>query len=185
MHCIKKYTACLFAVFLFLTCFTGCIPQRDPEALMPSVREETLDKDDEKAPGGEQTPNFNPWDVSAEALSYAQTCVSEEGQYTAPAFVAAYLHLFSRLPNNFLTKREAKALGWDSSQGNLQEVAKGKSIGGDVFGNYEEVLPKGKRYRECDVNYSGGPRGGERLVYSDDGDIYYTNDHYNTFKKLY
>ncbi|MBQ7783510.1 MAG: ribonuclease, partial [Oscillospiraceae bacterium] len=66
---------------------------------------------------------------------------------------------------------------------NLWEVAEGMSIGGDRFGNYEGILPEGD-YTECDVNYSGGFRGSERLVFSDEG-IYYTNDHYASFTQLY
>ena len=91
------------------------------------------------------------------------------------------------MPNNFITKSEAKALGWDNKKGNLWDVAEGKSIGGDHFGNYEGLLPeeKGRKYTECDVNYNGGYRGSERIIFSNDGLIYYTNDHYKTFTQLY
>lgn len=92
----------------------------------------------------------------------------ENGEYTSPEDVALYIHTYGCLPKNFITKDEAKALGWDSRAGNLQEVAPGMSIGGDRFGNYEGLLPDGS-YRECDVNYSGGHRGGERIVFSDSG----------------
>ena len=108
----------------------------------------------------------------------------EKGEYTSPEDVALYIHTYGCLPKNFITKDEAKALGWDSRAGNLQEVAPGMSIGGDRFGNYEGLLPDGS-YRECDVNYSGGHRGGERLVFSDGGEIYYTADHYESFTQLY
>ena len=113
--------------------------------------------------------------------------ITEDGQYTAPEDVAEYLHTYGHLPDNFITKNEAKALGWNSQAGNLDEVAPGMSIGGDSFGNREGALPKekGRKYYECDVNYEGGYRGGERLVYSNDGLIYYTADHYETFEQLY
>lgn len=113
--------------------------------------------------------------------------ITEDGQYTTPEEVAEYLHVYGYLPDNFITKDEAKALGWDSQKGNLDEVAPGMSIGGDRFGNREGTLPKGeqRKYYECDVNYEGGYRGGERLVYSDDGLIYYTADHYTTFEQIY
>ena len=113
--------------------------------------------------------------------------VTEQGQYTAPQDVADYLHLYGHLPDNFITKKEAKALGWDSQAGNLDEVAPGKSIGGDSFGNREGLLPKekGRSYWECDVNYEGGHRGSERLIYSSDGLIFYTADHYKSFEQLY
>lgn len=61
------------------------------------------------------------------------------------------------------------------------------SIGGDHFGNYEGQLPeaKGRSYKECDIDYEGGYRGGIRIIFSNDGLIYYTDDHYNTFTLLY
>ena len=124
-------------------------------------------------------------DISDGALDIAEDTVTEDGVYTTPAMVAAYLHTFNKLPSNFITKKEAQQLGWDSSKNKLSDVAPGKSIGGDSFGNREGLLPKGK-YRECDVNYEGGKRGGERIVFSSDcSDIYYTDDHYNSFTQLY
>lgn len=111
----------------------------------------------------------------------------EHASYTAPGDVAAYLHAYGKLPANFLTKAEARELGWDSSTGNLWQVADGMSIGGDVFGNREGLLPEadGRTWYECDVNYAGGFRGAERIVFSNDGLIYYTNDHYESFTQLY
>lgn len=113
--------------------------------------------------------------------------VTEDGNYTQKDEVALYLHLYEHLPDNYITKKEAKALGWDSSAGNLWEVAPGKSIGGDHFGNYEELLPEedGRDYFECDIDYEGGYRNAKRIIYSDDGLIFYTEDHYQTFEQLY
>ena len=107
--------------------------------------------------------------------------------YSTPEEVALYLYVFVELPPNFLTKAEARELGWVSSEGNLWEVADGMSIGGDVFGNREGLLPEedDRVWYECDVNYYGGFRGGERVVFSDDGLIYYTGDHYESFELLY
>lgn len=107
--------------------------------------------------------------------------------YYTPDEVALYLHAFVELPPNFLTKDEARALGWSSQAGNLWEVAYGMCIGGDRFGNREGLLPeaRGRDYYECDVNYDGGYRGGERLVFSNDGLIYYTADHYADFDLIY
>lgn len=107
--------------------------------------------------------------------------------YTSKSEVAAYLHAFNELPPNFITKKEAEKLGWNSSEGNLWEVTDRQSIGGDRFGNREGLLPKadGRQYYECDINYSGGYRGGERIVFSNDGRVYYTGDHYKTFEQLY
>lgn len=113
--------------------------------------------------------------------------VEESGEYTSKEEVAAYIYLYEHLPSNYITKDEAKELGWVSKEGNLGEVAPGKSIGGDYFGNYEELLPEedGREYRECDIDSDGGYRGAKRIVYSNDGLIYYTEDHYESFELLY
>lgn len=105
--------------------------------------------------------------------------------YTSKEEVALYLHLYEELPPNFITKKEAQKLGWVSKEGNLGEVAPGMSIGGDYFGNYEGNLPEGKEYHECDIDSDGSYRGAKRIVFSDDGCIYYTEDHYETFELLY
>ncbi|MGI6106998.1 MAG: ribonuclease domain-containing protein [Lachnospiraceae bacterium] len=126
-------------------------------------------------------------DAGTAAGSESTASVSEDGEYTSKDEVALYIHLYGHLPDNYITKSEAKALGWDSRSGNLYEVAPGKSIGGDRFGNYEGNLPEadGRVYRECDIDYTGGYRNSKRIVYSSDGLIYYTEDHYNTFELLY
>ena len=113
--------------------------------------------------------------------------VTEDGEYTSRDEVAAYLHAFGHLPSNYITKREAEAAGWDPKAGNLGEVAPGKSIGGSRFGNYEGSLPEadGRKYFECDIDYDGGSRNAKRIVYSSDGLIFYTDDHYRTFERLY
>ncbi len=112
--------------------------------------------------------------------------ITEDGWYSSMEEVALYLDAYGRLPGNFLTKREAEALGWNSREGNLGEVAPGMSIGGDHFGNYEGNVPdqKGRRWTECDIHFDGGYRGGERIVFSNDGLIYYCDDHYATFRKV-
>ncbi len=117
----------------------------------------------------------------------SQTGIQKDGSHTSKDEVAAYLNEFGELPPNFITKSEATELGWESSEGNLWEVAEGKSIGGDRFGNREGLLPaqSGREYYECDINYEGGYRGAERIVFSNDGLIFYTADHYETFEQLY
>jgi len=109
--------------------------------------------------------------------------IDKDGKYSKPEEVAEYIHKYHQLPKNYLTKKEAVALGWESSKGNLWEVTNKMSIGGDIFGNREAKLPRadGRKWYECDVNYYGGFRGGERLIYSNDALIYYTKDHYQTF----
>ncbi len=113
--------------------------------------------------------------------------VVEYGEYVEYEFVAAYIHQYGCLPQNYLTKEKAMELGWVSSEGNLWDVTDKMCIGGDVFGNREGALPDaaGRVWYECDVNYYGSFRGGERIVYSNDGLIYYTSDHYQTFTRLY
>ena len=128
------------------------------------------------------------------AAAESSTSVKEEtegsldpdGSYTSKEDVALYLHLYGKLPSNFITKKEAKALGWQG--GSLEPYAPGKCIGGDRFGNYEGILPKvkGRTYYECDIDTLGKKkRGAKRIIYSSDGQIYYTGDHYETFELLY
>ena len=113
--------------------------------------------------------------------------IDEQDSYTSKEDVSLYIITYGHLPNNFVTKKKAREMGWKSTKGNLQKVCKGCSIGGDVFTNSQKVLPtkKGRVYYECDINYNGGYRGKERLIFSNDGLIYYTDDHYSSFKLLY
>ena len=115
------------------------------------------------------------------------TAISESGTYSSREEVADYLHQFGHLPSNYLTKKEAQELGWVASKGNLWQVAPGMSIGGDRFGNREGLLPKasGRTYYECDIDFDGSYRNAKRIVYSNDGLIYYTEDHYESFQLLY
>lgn len=116
----------------------------------------------------------------------SQPAIAEDGSYTSKDEVALYIHIYGHLPENYITKDEAYDLGW-KSEGTLDEVAPGMSIGGDYYGNYEGVLPDepGREYHECDIDYESGNRNGKRIVYSNDGNIYYTEDHYNSFEHLY
>lgn len=113
--------------------------------------------------------------------------ISEDGSYTSKEDVALFIHSYKKLPKNFITKKEASALGWEASKANLWDISHEKSIGGDRFGNREKLLPtkEGRQYYECDIDYQGGYRGPERIVYSNDGLIYYTKDHYESFTLLY
>lgn len=124
---------------------------------------------------------------SESASESAAESLPRDGSYTSPEDVALYLHTYGELPGNFLTKSEAEKKGWVADKGNLWEVTDHMSIGGDRFGNREGVLPDadGRKWYECDVNYQGGFRGAERLLYSSDGLIYYSGDHYKTASRLY
>ena len=109
--------------------------------------------------------------------------IDEDGSYTTKEDVALYIHIYGKLPSNFITKKQAEKLGWNG--GSLEPYAPGKCIGGGYFGNYEGILPDGN-YKECDIDTLGKKkRGAKRLIYSDDGRIYYTDDHYESFTQLY
>ena len=112
--------------------------------------------------------------------------IAEDAAYTTKEDVSLFLHTYGRLPDNFMTKDEARALGWEG--GGLDDYAYGMCIGGDRFGNYEGLLPEqaGRTYYECDVNtLHEDNRGAERIVFSSDGLVYYTGDHYESFDLLY
>lgn len=108
------------------------------------------------------------------------------GAFDSKEEVALYIHVYGCLPSNYITKKQAQALGWPG--GSLEPYAPGKSIGGDYFGNYEGTLPSasGRSYHECDIGTMGAnSRGAKRIVFSNDGLIYYTEDHYENFELLY
>lgn len=112
--------------------------------------------------------------------------IDEDGSYTTKDDVALYIHTYGHLPDNFITKKDAQALGWPG--GSLEPYAPGKCIGGSRFGNYEGLLPEadGRTYTECDIDTLGADsRGAKRIVFSNDGLIYYTEDHYKSFELLY
>ena len=128
---------------------------------------------------GESTAKQGDSDKTEELLD-------PDGSYTTKEDVALYIYQYGKLPQNFITKKEAQSLGW--SGGSLEPYAPGKCIGGSRFGNYEGNLPEapGRTYTECDIDTLGAKsRGAKRIVFSNDGLIYYTEDHYETFELLY
>ena len=129
----------------------------------------------------EETVAASPTDWVQEDDS---TLISADGVYTSKEDVALYIDTYGCLPDNFITKAEARALGWEG--GGLEPYAPGKCIGGDYFGNYEGLLPEDRDYTECDIDTLGkDSRGAKRIVFSEDGLIYYTEDHYESFELLY
>lgn len=123
---------------------------------------------------------------TSSAVGEKAPAVSETGTYSSKEDVSLYIYTYGKLPSNFITKKEAQKLGW--SGGSLEKYAPGKAIGGDRFGNYEGILPKknGRTYTECDIDTIGAKsRGAKRIVFSNDGLIYYTGDHYEHFELLY
>ena len=127
-----------------------------------------------------------PADVT-DATGYSEEIsIDEDGWYYSAFDVSLYLHTYGHLPDNFITKSEAASLGWEG--GSVEPYAPGHVIGGDLFGNREGLLPKakGRVYYECDIDTLGAEtRGAHRIVYSNDGLIYYTPDHYESFELLY
>lgn len=137
--------------------------------------------DDGKDPA--DLPAADPTDDPADE---PETKLDERGTYTSKDDVALYIHTYGHLPDNFITKKDAEKLGWPG--GSLESYAPGMCIGGDRFGNYEKKLPvkSGRTYTECDIDTLGADsRGAKRIVFSNDGLIYYTEDHYTTFELLY
>lgn len=134
-------------------------------------------------PTPEPTPTPVPTPEPTEELPY----LDPNGSYTTKEDVALYIHLYGSLPQNFITKSQARALGWKS--GSVHPYAPGKCIGGDTFGNREGLLPygTGRTWKECDIDTLGSTssRGSKRIVFSNDGLIYYTADHYRSFTLLY
>lgn len=134
---------------------------------------------------GLYTENQEPQTGTATAEADSET-LPEDGVYTSMGDVALYLDTYGHLPDNFMTKKEAKDLGWPG--GSLEPYAPNMCIGGDRFGNFEGLLPeeKGRTYTECDIDTLGkNSRGAKRIVFSNDGLIYYTDDHYASFRLLY
>jgi len=160
---------------------TSIVPTLSPDAAEEEAPAPYATKPAHTAPGTAAAPSPT---LPARTPGPA---IAEDGSYTGKEEVALYIHTYGRLPDNFISKSKAEDMGWVNSEGNLDEVAPGKSIGGSRFGNYEGLLPEkdGRKYYECDINYAGGYRGGERIVYSNDGLVFYTADHYESFEQLY
>lgn len=188
---IKRIIALLLSFVIAVSFLTSCA-DIDVEGILQEV--ETILQEE-----ASQTESQNETDISSDTGNEQKTpdaaendteqsepLPDENGVYTSKDDVALYIRTYGRLPSNFITKDEARALGWDG--GSLEPYAPGKSIGGDYFGNYEGLLPekKGRKYTECDIDTAGkSSRGEKRIVFSNDGLIYYTDDHYESFTLLY
>lgn len=154
---------------------SAALPASEAQELAEEASEEPAQASDQ------ETAAEEPAEAAAETPA-----IDEDGVYTTKDDVALYLHTYGHLPSNFITKKEAEKLGW--SGGSLEPYAPGKCIGGSHFGNYEGILPEkdGRSYTECDIDTLGADkRGAKRIVFSNDGLIYYTEDHYETFELLY
>lgn len=134
----------------------------------------------EAEPAAEPTPS-----ATADPKGNTES-IDENGSYDSADDVARYIATYGELPDNYITKDEARDLGWNG--GSLERYAPGMCIGGDRFSNREGLLPKanGRIWTECDIDTLGeSSRGAKRIVYSNDGLIYYTDDHYESFERIY
>ena len=113
--------------------------------------------------------------------------LAEDGNYTSRDDVAFYLYTYRKLPANYITEKEAVEMGWNPENGDLSEIAPGMSIGGDSYKNEKKMLPEksGRKFYICDVEYEQGIRNNKRIIYSDDGLVFYTENDCETFIQLY
>ena len=200
MFKFKKIQALLLALVLSLT-LTAC-SEEVTNAVIDEVVDiavsEVVDAITEEDPAVEETEDLSgsseesvPEEEAPPAEEEAppveeEPVIDEDGAYTTKEDVALYIYTYGHLPDNFITKKEAESLGW--SGGGLDDYAYGCCIGGNRFGNYEGLLPEadGRTYTECDIDtMHASKRGAKRIVFSNDGLIYYTDDHYESFTLLY
>lgn len=177
MKKFTKFSAYLLALLMLAALFTGCLsaPAEQAGGDVPAVSP----VESSAAPAAESSA------APAEKDSDAPV-IDQYGSYTTKEDVALYIYTYGCLPQNFITKDQARQAGWNG--GSLEPYCPGMCIGGDSFGNREGLLPKaqGRSWTECDINTLGADsRGAERIVFSNDGLIYYTGDHYESFTLLY
>ena len=184
----NKWLRTLLAAVLALVLIFG-----ETARLIPAIRNEAsaetqLLARSRKKNKSTPTPVPTETPAPAETDSGAPTATPlPDGPITDPQSIADYIFANGCLPDNFITKREAQNLGWDSYRNYVGDVAPGKSIGGDRFGNYEGILPtaKGRQYYECDCYYTGRKRNAYRIIFSNDGLVYYTGTHYESFIEMH
>lgn len=194
---MKKLLSLLLALVMLFS-FTACGLDQETVDLALDVAEvlltETTEEAAEPAPAEipeapiseETAPVEEESEAPAEEPAEAVSAIAEDGAYTTKEDVALYLYTYGCPPGNFMTKNEARELGWEG--GGLDPYADGMCIGGDRFGNYEGLLPEkdGRTYTECDIDtLHASSRGAKRIIFSNDGLIYYTDDHYESFTLLY
>ena len=132
---------------------------------------------------GNTTNNLTVEYETANENSAANSSNQSIDQLTEEKTVINYVKQNHKLPDFYITKNEAKKSGWNPSKGNLCDVLPGKAIGGDYFSNREGSLPKGEKYFEADVNYNCGNRNADRIVFTKNGDVYLSKNHYKSFEK--
>ena len=189
---LSKNTGKIIALFMVicamtLSLMTGCVRRRVPAGTTATAVTATETSAPVTSKASRKTEETSEKTSSQSTEKTEQKAlIDENGTYDSAKDVALYIHTYNKLPSNYITKKEAKSLGWNG--GSLEEYAPGKCIGGDHYGNYEGLLPekKGRSYTECDIGTLGkSSRGAKRIVFSNDGLIYYTKDHYKTFTLMY
>ena len=186
-----KRPAALLLSLLAALALTACGgPQALPSQPLPAPSPIQSQAAETPAPAPSpigEAPTLSPEESAPPAQQSPELTVAEDGWYSSKEEVALYLHLFGHLPDNYVTKRQAQDAGW--SGGSVEDyTGQGTAIGGSRFGNYEGLLPEadGRTYQECDTDTVGASsRGAKRIVFSNDGLIYYTEDHYASFELLY
>ena len=188
----------LLILLLALTLLGGCVPAASTPAVTPepetitaitradALPELTLLAPEPEKPEEMRTPSPTEASTDTPAPTATPVPIDEHGTYTSRDDVALYIHLYGHLPDNFISKTKARKLGWNG--GSLEPYAPGKCIGGGEYLNLEGLLPEapGRIYHECDIDTLGArKRGAKRIVFSNDGLIYYTDDHYESFTLLY
>lgn len=179
---MKRILALLLAfvmAFCLFACGVAPLETTGPVESLPVLAQPSEDA----LPPETEPIETDPVETEPEETEYV---LDPDGWYYSAEEVALYLITYGELPSNFITKNEARELGWEG--GSVQKYKEGAAIGGDKFGNREGLLPKagGRQYYECDIDTDGqNSRGAKRLVYSNDGLIYYTEDHYETFILIY
>ena len=195
---MKKFFAAVLTVFLSLGLLTACGGgQQHGASSAPAVqsveRSDTGSADKSKSRirqnkiyTDSESISQNGEQSDAKSPGSAEIHVEPDQAYTDKDHVAAYIRIYRKLPPNYITKAEARSLGW-KDKGTLDQVAPGKSIGGDRFSNYEKILPDapGRSWKECAIDYVRGNRNAKRICFSNDGLIYYTSSHYQDFEKVY
>ena len=189
---LKKILPVLLLALVLVYFFLPGAPETESAAPAPVQSVQTAPEPAAEQGGGDLVllpETASGPDAAAEepaAEPESEAALDENGSYTTKEDLALYIHTYGHLPPNFITKKDAEKAGW--SGGSLEKVLPGMCIGGDYFGNYEGLLPKakGRKWTECDVNTLGAKsRGAERIVFSNDGLIYYSPDHYDSFEQLY
>jgi len=187
----------LLLVFLMVLGFTACSVDQQTVDLAADIAIALLEETEpappsedispvESEPEAPATDESSPAESEPKVPATDDSALDESGVYTTKEDVALYIHTYGCLPSNFMTKNEARDLGWEG--GGLDNYAYGMCIGGDRFGNYEGLLPDaaGRKWTECDIDtLHENNRGAKRIVFSNDGLIYYTEDHYESFTLLY